>query len=461
MTIVLSTRSRRSDFEVFRSRNAEFADELAALRKHRTARLANLASLSPRAKRSKVRDLLTDDRLLRLYAYEGLRKAGGGRLREATAAQIAEMASATNLFQPCHERASQHPARSGSRFRYVFDFGPQRRLRQLLVADVIRALHPPRQSQKLLHGGMPAARRAVEAAYLEGGMRYCAEIDLVDFYGSIALDGLAGVLRPLPAGVVRHVVYDLTIRHSHEDESPSGVSTGSWSDPHRIGHVGLPLGSACSPAVGECILAQFLREIPDSQFVAYADNILLLGRTAQDVQVVTESLSAALQNGIGAMWFRVRDNPVTSMDTEFDFLGQRASVSHDGSQMIWRPSHAKLREYLLGDRPIEPTEAEADEAQAKLVNWRAAYTDWPEGDAVEARGLAEIACLKYFRSGALLHRRLAISAVIDAILLDAGLNGIDEIVPAASPSCAGMRERLIQACLSRFSETGEANQAGM
>ncbi len=459
MAIVLSTRSRRSDFEVFRSRNAEFVDELATLRKYRKARLANLAALSRRSKRSKVRDLLTDNRLLRLYAYEALRKSGN--LREATGRSVGELAAGANLFRPCRENSPMRPVRSRSRFRYVFSFGPQKRLRQLLVADVVRALHPPRLSQKLFNGGMPAARRAVEAAFLNGGMRYCVEVDLVDFYGSIPLEGLADVLRPLPAGAVRHVVYDLTIRHSEGDDCPTGTSAFEGSDPHRIGQVGLALGSACSAAVGECILAQFLRQIPDGHFVAYADNILLLGQTAEEAQVLTDSLEEALQNGIGAMRFRVRTTPVIDIECGFDFLGQQVTVSNDGTRLTWRPTFDKIAEYLIGDWPIQANAFETDEAEAKLINWRTAYPEWPEGEATEARGLAEIASVRYFQSRSAVDRRRAISAILDALQANGYLLGIDEIVPDIGPSHTASRERLIQACVNRFSRAGEANHAGM
>jgi hypothetical protein len=303
---------------------------------------------------------------------------------------------------------------------------------------------------------MPAARRAVEAAFRDGGMRYCVEIDLVDFYGSISHEGLADVLRPLPSGAVRHVVYDTTIRHSIEDESPSGVSTGSWFDPHRIGHVGLPLGSACSAVVGECIFARYLREIPDNQFIAYADNILLLGRTAEDVQVLTENLSAALQNDIGAMRFRARETLTNEMVRGFEFLGQQVTISPGEPQFVWRPSFNKIAEYLIGDWPVEANTAETDAAEAKLINWRAVYPEWPEGDATEAKGLADIACVRYFQSMSAVHRRKAISAIWDAYQANSYSLNFDEIVPDVGPQYASTRQQLIEACINRFPETRTA-----
>lgn len=448
MAIVLSTASRRSDFDVFRSRNAAFAERLPALRSYRDHRLASLTEMTGRERRSMVRDILTDMQLLRLYTYEGLRRSKG--LRAATVAQIEEAASSANLFAGCGEKTFKRPVRSHRRMRDVFKFGPQKRTRQLLVADVIQSLHPPHDSQKLFHGGMPAARSAVEAAYSDGGMRYCAEVDFIDFYGSVPLDVIAETLRPLPMSVVRHVVYDRTIRHSCEDDSPSGLSDMAWSDPHRIGPVGLPLGSACSPIVGECILARYLSGIPSDQFVAYADNILLFGRNAEDVRALTESLSESLQDGSGSMRLRVRVDQVSQMSSGFEFLGQEASIDEVSGKFSWRPTFEKLTEYRIGDWVFEATNAQIDEAEAKIVNWRSAYPDWDDGDAVEAQALAEIACLRYFKQKTRMNLRRAVSASIDALLANRFALALDEIVPDPSPEYARTREKFLAECLDRI-----------
>ena len=452
MAIVRITETNRSDFEVFSRQNPVFANELANLRDLRTRRLARLSELPRRIQRSRVRDLLTNKQLLRLYAYEALRKSNN--LRAATVAQIDEMAAEANLFRPCRERSPRRYVGVRQRQREVFSFGPEKRLRQMLVADLLRSLHPPRRSQTLLHGGMPAARAAVEAAYFDNGMRYCAEVDFVDFYGSIPWDGLADTLRPLPERVVRHVVYDTTIRRSYEGEDASASSSVSWSHPHRIGPAGLPLGSACSPVVGECILAQFLREISSDRYVAYADNVLFLGRDPADVAALTDSFGEVVQNSSGSMRFRV--GSTVPLDADFDFLGQYASLADDGESFVWRPSAGKIAEYRIGEQVPESSPEQIDIAERQIINWRLAYPDWPEGGEVEARCLAEVASLRYFQQRTRISHRRAISAILDAAQASNYALSIDEIVPDAAPQYAAERDRLIQSCLDRFPETQTA-----
>ena len=452
MAIVLTTLSGRPDFEVFRSRNAQFVADLPNLREYKRRRLEQLQGLNRRQQRAKVRSLLTDQRLLILYAYEALRKTGN--LRTATADSISTFAADTNLFQSCNERQRIKYVRSRRRQREVYSFGPHKRLRQLFVSDVVRALHPPHASQKLFHGGMPAARRAVDAAYFQHDMRYCVEVDFVNFYGSIPWEGLADILRPLPNAVVRHVLWDLTIRRDGQGMDYHNHSPILWSDPHRIGPVGLPLGSACSPIAGECILAQFLRNVPSNQFVAYADNILLFGENETEVHALISSLSESVRTGVGAMRFRadevLRLHSIEEMVNGFEFLGQYASMpsgdaaSNDG--FVWRPNTHKMMEYHIEEWLPEANETELDEAEAKVINWRRAYPEWPEGKEVETRSLAEIACLRYFRNPTPVHQRHAINAVITAVLTNETQIGPEFIIPDINPSYWRLRENFIITC---------------
>lgn len=454
MAIVRITESILTDFEVFRRRHPRFAQDLCDLRAFKAKRLARLRDLPRRVQRSRMRDLLTDRRLLRLYAYEALRKSGD--LRAATVAQIDAMAAEANLFRHSNEHSPRRFVRVRQRQREVFSFGPEKRLRQMLVADLLRSLHPPRQSQKLLHGGMPAARAAVEAAYFESEMRYCAEVDFVDFYGSIPWEGLVDTLRPLPRRVIRHVVYDKTIRRAWAGEDSSVSSSVSWSHPHRIGPVGLPLGSACSPIVGECILAQFLREIPSDRYVAYADNILFFGRDPADVAASTDSFGEVVRDSSGSMRFRV--GSTVPMDADFDFLGQYASLTDDGQNFVWRPSAGKIAEYRIGEQVPEPTSAEIDHAESQIINWRLAYPEWPEGDQVEAWCLAEVASLRFFQDGSRVNRRRAISAILDAMQAYGFSVRPEEIVPDANPLYRSAREALVQACIDRFTRAEASAQ---
>lgn len=472
MAIVPSTRQRPppTDFQVFRLNNPAFVAELPALRKYRDRRLDSLNARSARDQRSFARRVLSDRRLLRLYAYEALRKAR--ELRDASQDQIYEMAEQANLFVPCHERYRTQFVRTRQRQREVFIYGPQRRLRQLLVADVIRAIHPPLDKQLMLRGGMPEARRATDAAYFHHGFRYCAEVDFINFYGSVSHDGLAEILKPLPSAVVDHVVWDMTIRTTNEDDHPSTDLPYSWPYPHRIDIIGLPLGSACSPVVGECLIAQFLREIPDDQFVSYADNILLFGNDEAELQARIENLRHRVQTGIGSMRFRteeiIRDYGPFEMSAGFEFLGQEVTITTDSENgetsngFAWSPAERKRREYEIAELDDETlitplTLAELDATERKVINWRMAYPNWPNGDQFEAQRLAEIAAARYYRTGDQVDLARACQAAISRALYEQGVVSFYNLVPDHNSRPYNRRRTiLVEECNRRW--TGLINQ---
>jgi Reverse transcriptase (RNA-dependent DNA polymerase) len=56
---------------------------------------------------------------------------------------------------------------------------------------------------------------------------------------------------------------------------------------------GIPQGSAASPLLAEMLLAPLLFQVPEGGkvvVVAYADNILVMAKTASDADAMTESL---------------------------------------------------------------------------------------------------------------------------------------------------------------------------
>lgn len=466
MAIVRSTRPEPplTDFQVFTLNNPAFVEEIPVLRKYRDRRLISLQSRSRRDQRSYTRRILNDRRLLILYAYEALRKTR--QLRDATEARINEMADQANLFAPCDEDHKIHFVRTRRRQREVFIYGPQKRLRQLLVADVIRTLHPPLENQLMLRGGMPEARRATEAAYFRHGFRYCAEVDFINFYGSISHDGLAEILKPLPSAVVDHVILDMSVRNVNGDDHVSSALPCSWPNPHRIGHAGLPLGSACSPVIGECLIAQFLREIPESHYVSYADNILLFGNNEAEVQARIENLRLRVQSSIGPVRFRdgniFRSTEPLEMAAGFDFLGQTVTLSSDGetddanSGFTWSPSLEKQQEYQIADMDDQSlrtplTLEELDATERKIINWRMAYPEWPEGDQFEFQRLAEIAAARYYRTGNRVDLARACQAAISCAQFDQGVVSFFNLVPDHNTRIYNQRRTLlVEECERRW-----------
>lgn len=394
VTSTQAPRPRRTDFEGFAAAHPDFVAGLADLRRYRDREMAKLAALARPAQRDRARKLLGSPRLALLYAYEAVRRVH--QLHSATPDTLRDLASRCNPFAPSHEAVQRIVIGRGVRARGVQNFGPLKRMHQLLVADVVAALHPPRQEQYLFNGGMPMALAAIEAAFREGHT-HAVEIDMFDFYGSVRTPGLAELLRPLPASVVEHVVWDYTVRRGSDDDF--AVPRDDGVSPSLTGLVGLSLGAATSPIVGELIIGSLLASAQLGSVVAYADNVLVLGRDEQEVVARTNHLvehASRLEAGP----VRPRDNPrVTSFlnktdGVEFAKQWGRALSDH----VDWTPGIEKLMQHSVAERSEGMKLEDIAATERKITQWRRSYPMWRSGDVWEIERLAELAAARYYRA---------------------------------------------------------------
>jgi hypothetical protein len=281
--------SRTAAYRAFTDAHPQFMTDIARLRVYKALALIRLAAMPRRQQRSEARRLLRSPRLATFYAYKAVLKAG--LIADATPASINAIANQCTPFTQCLERVERRSVFRGGKVREVQVFGPIKRMMQGLVADIIRALHPPCDSQYVFHGGIPAALRAVEAAYRRG-MTHAVEVDAVDFYGSVPKASLAGLLHPLPDAVTRHVVWDESIRRATM-LPPSTIRIARLRPPALNETTGLSLGAASSPVVGEVIIRKLLLEARTAfglEVVTYADNLLVLGQSEQDASASAAQL---------------------------------------------------------------------------------------------------------------------------------------------------------------------------
>jgi hypothetical protein len=406
----------------FAERHPEVVERVRSLRLRRDRKLARLSAMPRREQRGYVRKLLCSGSLHFLYAYEALRAKGV--LEQADAERIEAVAAQCNPFQRTWEPISVRYIEHAGRTRRIQDYGPIKRMHHRLVADVLRKLHPPRQDQFLFNGGMPMALKAIEAAFRDGHL-FAAEVDLIDFYGKVRLPGLADLLRPLPGAVTDNVVWDHASRRSPDDDYAGSTVL---DDPSSSGLVGLSLGAATSPIVGEIIIRRLLDKAQLGQVVTYADNILILGRGPEEVaekvahlREVAASLEAGpleLRNS-EPVNFRARAEAVT-------FAGQWGrAIRH---RLNWSPNDRKMAEHWVTatERPLTLDEISA--AERKLVDWRRGYPMWRTGDRLVERTLGELACLRYFVDARPQHLVAARQQLIVAYMTNPLLE-LDELVP--------------------------------
>lgn len=427
----------------FRAAHPELIHEISSLRAYRDREFRRLGSLPGRDQHSLTRKLIRLPAIHKLYAFEGIRKAG--ELANATSERIATVAAMCNPLQPCDEPFTACNVGQGSRRRRINIFGPAKRGRQMMVADLLRHLHPPREEQFLFRGGMPAAFRAVEAAYADG-FNFGTETDIVGFYPSVRHEGLAELLRPLPNSVVNHVVWDWATGHDTvvDNTVPTDMR---WAYSPLGDQNGIALGSACSPRVGERILAKLIASMPDCRTVAYADNMLVVGRSPDAVSACVQAMrDRAATLGGWASRLRMRTDGTKPLAGGFSFLHHDARI--EAGRFTWWPDHRKLNEFLAADEDGDELAGHLSldaiaTAERKISHWRRAYPDWPEGDLWETSQLAALAARRFYMAATPLNRARAATALIASYFANGREMSFAELAPGGTSVRADNRRQLL------------------
>lgn len=405
-------------YEIFRHNNPELIEHIGILADRWTLALSRLAHQNKSSQHHGVRKLLRSSDLHPLFAFEALRR--GRRLRRATARSVMELAERFNPFGPVPSEPIAMQVVGSGRPRLVQNFGPIRRMHQIAVDGILRALHPLREQQKLFKGGMPKALWAIEEAY-RSGMTHSAEVDFIDFYGSVRLDGLPELLRPLPKSVAEHVVWDTSSRASTRCRTRN-VSLATPEVP-----AGLSLGSATSPITGEIIIARLLAAAQLNDVVTYADNLIVLGRSESEVQARIQRLRdciASADAGISRLSLRV--NSPSPMADGVVFSSHIGLPQTDGFE--WSPSQRKLEDFMSSARDYV-TLPTINRAIAQVSSWRRYYSGWSDGERLEAELLAALKVRRFFLERSAANCTDAVSAVVDAWSLAGGIRQPEEFFP--------------------------------
>lgn len=458
------------DYRQFAGRDPALVAEIAILRVEWRQALTKLSALPRGRQHSRVRQLLRSGRFGLFHAYRGLLKAN--RIRHTTRQSLEAMAERLDPFSPCYERVMRREVVKDGRTRIVDNFGPIKRAHQHMVADLIRATNPPRANQFMFRGGIPAALAAVEAACARG-LTHAVELDVEGFYRNLSAECLAGILRPLPDAVVEHVVWDLSPRLIL-DVHPVTIQRRSTAPPLND-TIGLSLGSASSPIVGEVVIGRLLaaNEIefgPD--IITYADNLLVLGRSEQEAAQRAEDLTAlASSRAYGSLRLREKGMghflaPGTSVGGGFStgvpFAGQFGLRDNEGV-FTWEPTPERQERHWIAEREDCPTLAEIERAQSRVAAFHRAYPRWQAREIREAEERARLSAARYLRFPTPEALAAAGRDLVLALLLMRGEDReLDEMIPDYRGIPGIRRERLRQECLTlvlRISGGADAGQA--
>lgn len=163
------------------------------------------------------------------------------------------------------------------------------------------------------------------------GANHAAEIDVVNFFGSINQDWLRENL-PLPTGLV-----DSVVCAKFANLVPTDAISRVRYQECRLG---IPQGSSLSPLIGEVVIASVLAPFGTCGLVAYADNVLCVGHSRREVDDDIQSLRGFFQDH-PAGCFRTTYTETRRFADGVEFLGQRLLNNADNRLSV-RPTTGKL-----------------------------------------------------------------------------------------------------------------------
>jgi hypothetical protein len=272
---------------------------------------------------------------------------------------------------------------------------------------------------------MPAALEAVASAYRDHGMTHGREVDFVNFYGCVTnVEALAEILRPLPASVVENVVWD----HSMRAGACAVPVVSTTVRPTPSVPTGLSLGSVTSPIVGEAIVARLLVAAGAPETITYADNLFVLGRSREEVEVRIDRIreSAAVAD-VGTLGLRSTSGWLDhDLQVPFEFLKHQANFRNGAIR--WQPGSQKMLQFQIAEAErLSLNQIEV--AEKRIRNIRRAYPGWEDGHVAELKFLAALAARKFYLQPDGSNHAAAVRTLIEAACAAAPAESYLDILP--------------------------------
>jgi Reverse transcriptase (RNA-dependent DNA polymerase) len=237
------------------------------------------------------------------------------------------------------------------------DFGIENRALQHLVLSVLYAIAELHPRQFATRGGVPAAIAQVMKA-MKAGYIHAREIDIKDFYPSFDRNKLVESV-PVQKRVIERVLLSdhlniIPPSKPHHILSCFGAADKAQGEVAPLekylaeARRGIPQGSAASPLLAEMLLAPLLFQVPAGGkvvVVAYADNILVLAKTASDADAMTDSLELALKkHPAGPFSPKIKS---FSVGGPIEFLGHRVTAHGDKVRAQPTPENQEKFEHRM------------------------------------------------------------------------------------------------------------------
>lgn len=325
-------------------------------------------------------------------AYDKLK-----RWRRPELSKLPEIAKNINALRGTDERVDVRwvPKKNNSHeFRLLMDFGIQNRALQYQIRRCIEArldLHP---MQFALNGGRDVAIERVQEFLLQG-FHHVAELDIKNCYPSFDGEKLTGLL-PIPKEVTEKVIlsrnlnlYPVNMWDSSQSGDVSPEDIEYLAEYLAEARQGIAQGSAVSSVVAEIVLAHVLAQMPDVGVVlTYADNILLMARSAKESVSMRIALSKLLsEHPAGPL--KLNKPKTYKPGQPVEFLGYRLTVN--GAKCYIEPSQKNLKQFHAETvRRLKNIEAEGTSIYFRKVlvsklrryvkSWPNSFKLWPGGE---------------------------------------------------------------------------------
>ncbi len=251
--------------------------------------------------------------------------------------ELKAIAESLNAFQGTQEEVRLRLIKKcANTFRPTLDFGIENRALQHLVLSVLYAIAELHPRQFATRGGVPVAIAHVMDA-MKDGYVHIREIDIKDFYASFDRNKLVELV-PVQKRVIDNVllsehlnIVPSALHHILSCFGPADTDQKELAPLEKYladARRGISQGSAASPLLAEMLLAPLLFQVPAGiEVVAYADNILVMAKTASDADAMTDSLGLALKkHPAGPLWPKITSFPAGG---PIEFLGHRLTALGD------------------------------------------------------------------------------------------------------------------------------------
>ncbi|PLC40306.1 hypothetical protein C0Q88_23395 [Ralstonia pickettii] len=225
--------------------------------------------------------------------------------------------------KPCRESCSVHSQRKRSGgTRRLWKFGLCMTARQLLVCEALSAFYRRRPwSQMLFAGGLPPGVVDIKAALANPALTHYAIVDVTAFFDNVDLRGATCFL-PLDRKVMEN-----TLCVSPPADSARGRQTryaricaSEVVDVDRP--LALPQGAASSPLIAYGLLEEALPLEDLEHLFPYADDLLILGESEEDVRAKVSRYAANLvRHPAGPLHLGPIEYGEITENARFEFIG--------------------------------------------------------------------------------------------------------------------------------------------